>query len=196
MYKGITFTMPKVLWSVFCDNPLLARALPALAAEVIQAQVGARYGLRVGVIAILHTFNGELEFNSHVHTMVTAGGYGSAGTWVPSVYYNDVMLMKAWRKAVIKLLRAAPASGAALYNDHRWRDGSAAHREGNVSVDNQDSIVQVQNAFPEICRPLCEAAAHRAASHHLHWRTNRQILVQRQETASQGRDGVLTGRVY
>ena len=99
--------MPKVLWSVFCDNPLLARALPALAAEVIQAQVGARYGLRVGVIAILHTFNGELEFNSHVHTMVTAGGYGSAGTWVPSVYYNDVMLMKAWRKAVIKLLRAA-----------------------------------------------------------------------------------------
>jgi hypothetical protein len=168
MYKGITFTMPKVLWSVFRDNPRLARALPALAAEVIQAQVGARYGLRVGVIAILHTFNGELEFNSHVHTMGTAGGYGSAGTWVPSVYYNDVMLMKAWRKAVIKLLRAAL----------------------------KDSIVQVQNAFPEIWRPLCEAAAHRAASHHLHWRTNRQILVQRQETAPQGRGGVLTGRVY
>ena len=31
-----------------------------------------------------------------------------------------------------------------------------------MPVDNQDSIVQVQNAFPEIRRSLCEAAAHRA----------------------------------
>jgi len=107
IYKGITFTMPNVLWSVFRDNPGLARALPALAAKVIQAQVSARYGLRVGVIAILHTFNGKLEFNSHVHTMVTGGGYGSADTWVASVYYRDEILMKAWRKAVIALLRAA-----------------------------------------------------------------------------------------
>jgi hypothetical protein len=106
-YKGITFTMPDVLWPVFRDHPRLASALPALAAQVSQAQVGARYGLRVGIIAILHTFNGKLEFNSHVHTMVTGGGYGSAGTWVPSVYYKHDTLMKAWRKAVIALLRAA-----------------------------------------------------------------------------------------
>ncbi len=53
----------------------LAKALSALAAEVIQARMSAKYGLRVGVIAILHTFNGELKFNSHVHTMVTGGWF-------------------------------------------------------------------------------------------------------------------------
>jgi hypothetical protein len=64
LYKGITFTMPNQLWPLFRDNPPLAKALSALAAEVIKARVSARYGLRVGVIAILHTFNGKLEFNS------------------------------------------------------------------------------------------------------------------------------------
>src|SRR5882762_193779 len=88
-YKGITLTMPNQLWPLFRDNPPLAKALSALAAEVIKARVSARYGLRVGVIAILHTFNGKLEFNSHVHTMVTGGGLdGSSNIWVSSVYYE------------------------------------------------------------------------------------------------------------
>ena len=72
LYKGITFTMPDSIWPFFRDNPHLAKALSALAAELIQARMSAKYGLRVGVIAILHTFNGRLEFNSHVHTMVEA----------------------------------------------------------------------------------------------------------------------------
>jgi Putative transposase len=112
LYKGITFTMPDLLWPFFRDNPSLARALPALAAEVIRAQVGVRHGLRVGVIAILHTFNGKLEFNSHVHTMVTGGGlHGSSDIWVSRIYYDHDHLMKSWRKAVIALLRAALRAG-------------------------------------------------------------------------------------
>jgi hypothetical protein len=106
--RGITFTMPDLLWPFFRDNPPLAMALSALAAELIQARASAKYGLRVGVIAILHTFNGKLDFNSHVHTMATGGGlHGSPDTWVSSVYYDRDLLMEAWRKAVIALLRAA-----------------------------------------------------------------------------------------
>jgi len=112
LYKGITFTMPDLLWPFFRDNPPLAKALSALAAELIQARVGAKYGLRVGVIAILHTFNGKLEFNSHVHTMVTGGGlHGSSNMRVSRVYYERNLMMEAWRKAVIALLRAALRAG-------------------------------------------------------------------------------------
>jgi len=65
--------------------------------------MGLRHGVWVGVIAILHTFNGRLEINSHVHTMVTGGGlHGSPDTWAPRVYYDRDRL-----KAVIGLLRAA-----------------------------------------------------------------------------------------
>src|SRR5438128_11182558 len=62
-------------------------------ATVIQAHVCAIYSLRVGVIAILHTFNGQLEFNSHVHTMVTAGGLSVySETWVSSIHYDRDLL--------------------------------------------------------------------------------------------------------
>jgi len=112
LYKGITFSMPDVLWPLFRDNLPLAKALSALAAEVIQARMSAKCGLRVGVTAILHTFNGELRFNSHVHTMVTGGGLrGSSHIWVSRVYYDRDLLMKSWRKAVIALLRAALQAG-------------------------------------------------------------------------------------
>jgi Putative transposase/Transposase zinc-binding domain len=111
-YKGITFTMPDVLWPLFRDNPHLTNALSALAARIIQIRASTRSGLRVGVMAILHTFNGKLEFNSHVHTMVTAGGlYGLSDTWIPTVYYQRDRLLESWRKAVIRLLRFALLAG-------------------------------------------------------------------------------------
>jgi Putative transposase len=107
-YKGITFTMPNVLWQLFGDNRSLADALPALAAGAIEALILARHGLRTGVIAILHTFNGRLEFNLHVHTMVTAGGLqASSNSWSASVYYDNDILMRMWRTAVLTLLCAA-----------------------------------------------------------------------------------------
>jgi hypothetical protein len=111
-YHGITFSMPDVLWPLFRDNPSLAKALPALAASIIQAQVATRLGLRVGVMAILHTFNGRLEFNSHVHTMVTAGGSrDSYEVWVPDIVYEKDALMRSWRRAIIAILRSAAQAG-------------------------------------------------------------------------------------
>lgn len=112
LYKGITFTMPDVLWRVFRDNRSLADALPALAAGAIEALTLAKHGLRTGVIAILHTFNGRLEFNAHVHTMVLAGGLrASSGSWVPRAYYDINLLTKLWRRAVLNLIREAHKAG-------------------------------------------------------------------------------------
>jgi hypothetical protein len=72
----------------------------------------AKHGLRTGVIAFLHTFNGELKFNSHVHTMATAGGWRiSSGSWVQSAYYRWEILMRLWRRAVLDLLRTALRGG-------------------------------------------------------------------------------------
>lgn len=65
-----------------------------------------------GTDSCLHTFNGRLEFNSHVHTMVTGGGlHVSSGSWVSRVYFGRDPLMKFWRSAVIELLRTALRAG-------------------------------------------------------------------------------------
>jgi hypothetical protein len=109
-YKGITFTMPDVLWPFFRDRQL-TRLLPVLAAKTVEAWARARFGLKVGVIAIPHTFNGRLEFNAHVHVMVTAGGLETSGGWMPGVYYDVDALTRYWRRGVIRLLRANLRAG-------------------------------------------------------------------------------------
>lgn len=104
--------MPDVLWRVFSQNRVMADALPVLAANAIESFATAKHGLRTGVIAFLHTFNGELKFNSHVHTMATAGGWRvSSGSWVESVFYRRNILMHLWRSAVLDLLRTALRKG-------------------------------------------------------------------------------------
>jgi hypothetical protein len=143
-YKGITFSMPDVLWRVFSQNRVLADALPVLAANAIESLIMAKHGLRTGVIAFLHTFNGELKFNSHVHTMATAGGWRvSSGSWVPSVYYHQDILMRLWRGAVLDLLRTALRAGwlratmtvdemeAMLIEQERW---------WSVKIQSLDSV--------------------------------------------------------
>jgi len=71
-YKGITFTMPDTLWPLFAANPHLTRELPRIATSATTIYGKVYKGLDVGVMPILHTFNGKLEFNSHVHALVFA----------------------------------------------------------------------------------------------------------------------------
>jgi hypothetical protein len=139
-YKGITFTLPDVLWPLFRDNRHLARALAPLAATVIQNAAIAKAGLRVGVISILHTFNSPLEFNSHVHTMVTAGGLQASGRWEPSMYYGHSAMMLAWKESVITLLRTALLAG-------RLRTSKTADETDAMLVEQEarDWIIRVQS---------------------------------------------------
>lgn len=109
-YKGVTFTMPNVLWPFFRDRRLM-NLLPVLAATTIEAWARGKFGLRVGVIAVPHTFNSKLDFKVHVHVMVTAGGLETSGEWRSSVYFDVDALTHYWRKGVIRLLRTSLGVG-------------------------------------------------------------------------------------
>jgi hypothetical protein len=57
-----------------------------------------------------HTFGGRLNFNSHLHILVSSGGlYESEGRWVDNLIFDEHKdkLMHMWRFAVITFLRAA-----------------------------------------------------------------------------------------
>jgi Transposase zinc-binding domain/Putative transposase len=197
LYKGITFTMPRELWPLFHDNPLLAKALPALAAKLIETRVSAKYGLRVGVIAILHTFNGKLEFNSHVHTMVSGGGlYASSHAWVSRVYYERDPLMEAWRRAVIALLRAALRASQLSTNMNVAQMEQMLTQQENRWWSIKIQSFRSKEHFLRYRRSLCKAATHFAASYHRRRRANRYVLVQGQKAASPGLRAVLAGGVH
>jgi hypothetical protein len=107
-YVGVGFTMPKVLWPVFKQNRHLLHDLPALGAGVIQQWVKAKYGVRVLIIVVPHTFGAALNFNCHLHILVSAGGLQeSQGRWISRIRFPKAPLMRMWKYAVITYLRKA-----------------------------------------------------------------------------------------
>jgi len=107
-YVSVVFTMPDVFWPIFQQNRHLLHDLPTLGAEVIQQSMKARYGVRVLIMVIPHTFGGRLNFNSHLHILVSAGGLQeSEGRWITRLTFDQEKLMRMWRFAVITYLREA-----------------------------------------------------------------------------------------
>lgn len=62
---------------------------------------------------ILHTFNGKLEFNSHVHALVTARDLQTIASQNRShIFFDPNHLMRSWKRLIVALLRAALESGS------------------------------------------------------------------------------------
>jgi hypothetical protein len=110
-YLGITLTMPCEFWPILQQNRHLLHGVSAMGAEAIQQWVKARYGVRVLLIVVQHTFGGFLNFYPHLHVLVSEGGLQqSKGRWVARLEYGKrryIELMHAWRYAVVAYLAQA-----------------------------------------------------------------------------------------
>jgi hypothetical protein len=53
--------------------------LPAIAANTLQDWADRKHGARVLIIAVLHTFQGRLNFYPHVHLVVLSVGLDRSG---------------------------------------------------------------------------------------------------------------------
>jgi len=105
-YTGIVLTMPDVLWPIFQQNRHLLHDMASLGAAERQQWVKARYGVRVLIMVVQHTFGRRLNFNPHLHILVSAGGLQeSEGRWVAPLSFGKDALMHMWRYAVITYLR-------------------------------------------------------------------------------------------
>jgi len=104
--------MPGVLWPIFQQNRHLLHDLPALGAAVVEQWIKEKYGVRVLIMVVPHTFGGYLNFNCHLHILVSASGLKETeGHWISPLYFDKNELMKMWRNAVITYLREALKAG-------------------------------------------------------------------------------------
>ena len=111
-YGGINFTMPSVLWPIFQHNRHLLNDLPAIGASAIQRWAKNKYGVSVLLIVVPQTFGGLLNFNPHLHMLVSAGGFQeSEDIWIP-LHFDKRELMEMWRLALIAYLWVALRSRA------------------------------------------------------------------------------------
>lgn len=111
-YAGVVFTMPDVLWPILRSNRQLLNDLPALGATVIDEWANEIYGARLMIMVVPHTFGRHLNFNPHLHILVSGGGLRTAdGAWIPRCQPDKKALMERWRYALITYLREALKQG-------------------------------------------------------------------------------------
>ena len=53
----------------------------------------------------LHTFGSKVNFNPHLHMLVTMGGLTEKGEWKQYDFLPFQMLRKQWQAVVLKLIR-------------------------------------------------------------------------------------------
>ena len=107
-FAGVVFTMPDTLWPIFQRNRHLLADLSALGAGVIEEWSKEAYGARLMILVVRHTFGRHLNFNPHLHILVSNGGLQIRdGKWVSGFIFDKPTLMKRWRSALITYLREA-----------------------------------------------------------------------------------------
>jgi len=111
-FAGVVLTMPDVLWPIFQRNPHLSDDLPPLGAAVIREWAKDANRLCPMILVVRHTFGRHLNFNPHLHILVSAGGLRvGSEEWVSGLRFDRAALMSRWRFALITYLREALRRG-------------------------------------------------------------------------------------
>ena len=111
-YFHVTVTVPAELRDVLRSNQRdgYAALMQAASESIVELARDKRYvGGTVGVLAVLHTWTGQLVYHPHVHCLVTGGGVSADGqSWCPS-RPDYLVPTKALAKLVRGKLKAALA---------------------------------------------------------------------------------------
>lgn len=94
-YFHVVFTVPHALNPIALANPKWFYDLLFASASQTLLEVAAdpkRFGARIGVLAVLHTWSQTLELHPHLHCIVPGGGLSLDGQrWVPTCRTNYLL---------------------------------------------------------------------------------------------------------
>ena len=106
-HRHVIFTIDEGLREIFLKEKYRKELLKGLMDEAARILLDffRKHHIQAGVVATLHTFGSQLEYNPHVHLVVTMGGLTKDGKWKDYDYFPFAMLRKYWQNAVLKLIR-------------------------------------------------------------------------------------------
>ena len=106
-HRHVVFTIPRELRSFFHEDRSLLKVLMdcaiATLADVMERKL--RYKAIPGAIVVLHTYGKDMKHNSHLHCLVTEGGFKRNGMWVDVNYFPYELLRKSWQEHLLNSLK-------------------------------------------------------------------------------------------
>lgn len=148
-HRHMVFTIPEELRIYFRKQRELLSLLPKLAYEVIKLyfhKQSKKESYTPGVVAVIHTFGGDLKWNPHVHMLVTEGGVGESVDWKQVNYFHYERLRKSWQKALLNGLESAIKKEKRKYANLKkklyaiYRDGFYVY--GKRRINNNKSATK------------------------------------------------------
>lgn len=143
-HRHMIFTIDEGLREIFLKHREMLKGFMDEAVRVVQEHFEEKHNVTPGIIAGLHTFGSKLNFNPHVHMLVTMGGMTANGEWKTYDYVPFKKLRKVWQTVVLKLIRRTlteeekrkvqPLLQKAYLNNEEGFYVHAPKQSGNVKV--------------------------------------------------------------
>ena len=116
-YFHVVFTLPPAASDVaFQNKQTIYGLLMRAAAEALMTLAAERLGARIGLIAVLHTWEQMLTHRPHVHRLVPGGGLATDGErWIackPNFLLSVHALSRTFRRLFLDGLAAGPSVAA------------------------------------------------------------------------------------
>jgi hypothetical protein len=113
-YSHVVFTLPEQLAALALRNQRLIYDLLFRAVSETLTQIAAdrrRLGARIGVLAVLHTWNQQLQYHPHLHCLVPAGGLApDSSRWIscrPRYFLPARVLSRMFRGKMLAFVKHA-----------------------------------------------------------------------------------------
>jgi len=114
IHRHLVFGMPDMLWAFIKENRGLQkivmdtanRTIQELFNEISKKKNKTFVKIKVGVVAVLHTFGKDIGYKPHVHCMVTGGGFTKKGVYLEiGSYINFDSLHRKWQRDILEALK-------------------------------------------------------------------------------------------
>lgn len=108
-HRHLVLTTPPHLWSLMREHRELHRVLMDAAIKAINDVYShfLRRKILAGAIVVLHPFSRDLSFKSHIHVLVTEGGFDARGDFIPKRFIPARALRKTWQYQVLTRFKKA-----------------------------------------------------------------------------------------
>lgn len=107
-HRHVVLTTPKELWNYFRRDRYLLKVMGDAGAELIRDILKfyrKKEGIEPGIILAIQTSGRSLNFNPHLHLLVTEGGLGKDNRWYSLSYIDKYLLGKKWQYFLLTRLR-------------------------------------------------------------------------------------------
>jgi hypothetical protein len=104
-HRHVIMTIDEGLRDVFLRHRNLLKDFMNEGVRIVKNYFEKKWKATPGIIAGIHTFGARMNFNPHIHMLVTMGGMKKNGEWKAYDYIPFKMLRRQWQTVVLKLIR-------------------------------------------------------------------------------------------